>query len=182
MSAIKSTRNGLFYRATATPVYKLVPLLVPLLISTPASHAMTGDRDKAINVKADKSEYDERRGIQTLSGNVEISQGSMSITAEKIEIELVAGDVHKITGSGNPVTFQQYTDERELLRGESNKIEYFTKTLQLTFSGNANFERPGQKLTGHRIEYNLDNLTFKATGNDSGGRVNITLQPGKIKR
>jgi len=55
------------------------------------------------------------------------------------------------------------------------------QTTQITFSGNAQFERPGQKLSGSSITYNMADLTFKASG-DKKGRVNIVLQPTQIKQ
>ena len=67
------------------------------------------------------------------------------------------------------------------MKGQSNRIEYNLETTQITFSGDARFERPGQKLTGSSIMYNMSDLTFKASG-DKKGRVNIVLQPTQIKR
>ncbi len=137
------------------------------------------DQKKAINVQADTSQYDERAGTQTLSGNVEITQGSMSIKADSIKIELKDGALFRISGKGKPIKFQQLTQTNELMRGQSNQISYDTQTAQITFEGDAEFERPGQKFSGHTIEYNMLKLTFKAAGNKQG-RVNITLQPGKV--
>lgn len=164
------------YRALST-IFIIATLLVA--VSNPVA-AQLADHKKPINVQADNSIYDDRRGIQTLSGNVEISQGSMSIFADTIKMEIKDGSLFRITGTGSPIRFQQLTPNNELIKGECNEIIYNTTTTEITFRGNANFERPGQTLTGDTIEYNLNELTFKATGNDKG-RVNITLQPGKLK-
>lgn len=155
-------------------------MLLSVLVSNMAA-AQVADQTKPINVKADSSVFDERRGIQLLSGNVEITQGSMSISADEIEIEIKDGALYKISGRGTPIKFQQMTLDQQIMRGQCNEIIYNTSTSAITFKGNANFERPGQKLTGHTIEYNLNDLTFKAAGNKKG-RVNITLQPGKFNR
>lgn len=149
--------------------------------------ANSTDRKKAINVKADSSEYNERAGTQSLSGDVEISQGSMSIRADNIKIELKEGTLFRISGIGSPIRFQQLTETNELMRGQSNEITYNIETSTITFRGNAEFERPGQKFSGHSIEYNMKELTFKAAGKkttdgSSSGRVNIVLQPGKINQ
>ena len=146
---------------------------------TSAANAQADDHTKPINVKADSSVFDERRGTQTLTGNVEVTQGSLSIAADMIEIQIKDGALYQIKGTGSPIIFQQLTLDNQLVRGECNEIIYNTVTTEISFRGNANFERPGQKLTGETIEYNLRELTFKAQGNDEG-RVNITLQPAKI--
>ena len=149
-----------------------------LLLSTTV---LAQDFTKPINVQADNAVYDERAGTQTLSGNVEVSQGSMSISADRIEIEIKNGTLYRITGTGSPIRFQQMTLDNQLITGQCEELVYNTATSEITFIGNANFERPGQRLSGHSIEYNLSALTFKAAGSDSG-RVNITLQPGQLNR
>jgi len=150
------------------------------LLSAQAT-AQTEDHTKPINVKADASVYNDKLGTQILSGNVEVSQGSMSIFADNIEIEIKNGALFRITGKGSPIRFQQLTRNNELISGQCDEIIYNTETANLSFKGNATFERPGQQLSGHTIEYNLSEQTFKAAGNQSG-RVNITLQPGKLNR
>lgn len=145
------------------------------------SNADLDDRNKPINIKADRSEFDQREGTQTFSGNVEVSQGSMEISAERVVIEIRDGSFYKITGEGSPIRFQQLGENSELIRGQSGKIAYDTSTSQLTFEGDASFERPGQKFSGETIRYNMRNLTFEATGSDKG-RVSIVLQPGKPKQ
>ena len=101
------------------------------LIATTANTVIANpeDRKKAINVTADNSEFDERAGTQVLSGNVEISQGSMSIKADTITIELKNDALYRITGTGNPIKFQQLSEGNELMRGESNQISYNTCLL-----------------------------------------------------
>ena len=164
----------------ASLICRVAAVLIALLFSS-STLAQMADHTKPINVKADASEFDERRGTQTLIGNVEVTQGSMSITADRIEIEIKDGALFKIKGTGRPIRFQQMTLDNQLMRGECNEIIYNTVTSNIIFKGSANFERPGQKLTGHTIEYNLNELTFKAAGNKQG-RVNIVLQPGKLNR
>jgi len=155
-----------------------------LLLLGFATSALTDTRTDAnqpINVQADQSDFDEKAGIQTLKGNVEITQGSLAVKADSIQIELKNGTLFRIIGRGKPIVFQQQTDSGAIMRGQSNRIEYNMQTTQITFSGDARFERPGQKLSGNSIMYNMSALTFKASG-DSNGRVNIVLQPNKIKR
>lgn len=185
-SGNRSGKRQSYCKLRARPLYHMVTsfrscaacLMVLLLLGHGAS-ANPDDRRKAINVKADNSEYDERAGTQTLSGNVEITQGSMSIKADSITIELKNDALFRITGIGNPIRFQQMTQTNELMRGQSNQISYNTQTSEITFKGDAEFERPGQTFSGHTIEYNMLALTFKAAGNNKG-RVSITLQPGKV--
>lgn len=156
----------------------LSAIALALAMAVSVTHANPADRSKPINISADASEYDEKAGTQVLSGNVEISQGSMVIKADRIKVELKNNALFRITGNGNPIRFQQLTERNELLRGQSESISYNTETAEITFKGEAELERPGQKFTGHTINYNMTDLTFKAAGNDKG-RVSIVLQPGR---
>lgn len=149
--------------------------------ANPALANTAADAGKAINVQADQSDFDEKAGIQSLKGNVEITQGSLTVKADSIQIELKDGALFRIVGKGSPIRFQQQTDTGAIMKGQSNRIEYNMQTTQITFSGDAKFERPGQKLSGSSIMYNMSDLTFKASG-DKKGRVNIVLQPTQIKR
>jgi len=159
---------------------RLITLLCAFsVVSGNSAIAQVDDFTKPINVQADESVYNERAGTQTLSGNVEITQGSMSIRADTILIEIKDGTLFRVTGTGSPIQFQQMTVNNELIRGQCEEIIYNTVTTEITFRGNASFEKPGQKLSGETIEYNLSELTFKAAGSQKG-RVNITLQPGKL--
>jgi len=166
-----------------SPVRASIGVVLALFLSLLAQPALADidDRTKPINIKADRSEFDQRQGRQTFSGNVEVSQGSMAITADRVVIEIRDGAFYRITGVGSPIQFQQLGKNSELIRGQSGKIAYDTSSSQLTFEGDAQFERPGQKFSGETIRYNMRDLTFEATGSDKG-RVSIVLQPGKPKQ
>ena len=182
-NTFSSNASGLLRKLVVFPLLVFPLVVVSLLVVVPIKTglAATGDANQPVNVKADQSEFDERAGIQTLSGNVEITQGTLMVKADEIQIELKNGALFRIIGTGNPIEFQQETDDGAIMSGESSRIEYNTETTQITFSGNARFERPGQQLTGSSITYNISKLTFKASG-DKKGRVNIVLQPSQIKR
>ncbi len=173
----KTNADELANRQRQFLILAFAALIIAALLGTQA-WAKADDRTKPININADASEYDEKAGTQVLSGNVEISQGSMVIKADRIKVELRNNALYRISGTGNPIRFQQLTENDELMRGQSNEISYNTQTSEITFKGDAEFERPGQKFTGHTISYNMEELTFKATGNNKG-RVNIVLQPGR---
>jgi len=165
----------------AVPQPSMLILLVIGLVFSACALAGSDDKSKPISIQADSSEFDQRSGIQTFSGNVQISQGSMSIVADSIRIETRNGEFYRISGSGNPIRFQQSDDDNNLMRGQSQRIVYDTSTSELIFEGDARFERPGQQFSGHRISYSLEALTFTASG-DGDRRVNIVLEPGKLSR
>ncbi len=63
----------------------LTLLLASMLSAAPhTGMARQSDLNKPIDVRADSSEFDEKAGVQSLRGNVQITQGTMQINADFI--------------------------------------------------------------------------------------------------
>lgn len=146
-----------------------------LCIST--VQARDSDLTQPIEVQADKSEFDEKAGTQKLSGNVEITQGSMRIRAEEIEISLKNNALHTITGSGDPIRFQQETNAGEIMKGEAQNITYDALAGTLTLQGAATLSQPRQNLVSELIVFDARSQKVKAEGGGETGRVNIQILP-----
>lgn len=159
----------------ATRLCARLGALVLLLLSF-SLHAAQSDFSKPIDVKADRSEYNEKNGTQILSGNVEIKQGSMLIRADEIDVALKDNKLSVIKGSGSPIRFQQENEQGELVTGSCNNIIYDAKNGVLTLLGNASLSQPKQQLKSEKIVFNSINQTVVAEGGQSG-QVSIQIQP-----
>lgn len=144
-------------------------------------YARQSDFSQPIDVSADRSEYDEKAGVQVLFGNVEISQGTMVIKADRIAITLVDNQLSRIEGSGSPIQFQQENETGELVTGEANAIDYDAVTGSLILSGSATLSQPRQRLKSERIVFNSTEQKVSAEGGDNG-RVSIRIQPPTDKK
>ena len=138
--------------------------------------AKDGDENQPIDVNADRSEYDDKAGIQRLIGNVEIVQGTMKITAEEIAIHLKDKRLARIEGKGSPISFEQLNNADEPIVGEANAIDYNAVDGTLILIGAARLKQPRQELNSNRIVFNSREQTVKAEGGESG-RVSIRIQP-----
>lgn len=159
----------------------LLPIfaVVAGLLLLPA-HARESDLDQPIEIDADRSEFDERAGRQILEGNVRISQGTMLITAERIEITLQNGRLASIEGTGSPLGFEQDNEAGERMRGAARRIIYDAVGGSLVLEGEATLEQPRQRLVSERIVFNTEDQTVRAEGDNSGaesGRVRIRIEP-----
>ncbi|NND90402.1 MAG: lipopolysaccharide transport periplasmic protein LptA [Granulosicoccus sp.] len=146
------------------------------LLQRPAQ-ARESDLYQPIDVRADKSEFDEKAGTQTLIGNVEISQGSMRITADSISIALQDNALRSITGTGSPIHFEQQNEAGELMQGKARRIVYDALAGTLTLEGAASLSQPRQELVSERIIFNSRTQKVSAEGSPDGGRVSIQIQP-----
>ena len=154
-------------------------LIIVLLIASviaPAAVARQSDFSQPIDVQADSSEFDEKSGVQILRGNVQITQGTMKIKADEITVGIVFGKLSTITGSGNPIVFEQENEEGELVSGRCERIEYNAEEASLTLIGNAILKQPNQELSGDRIVFDSKTQKVRAEGGNNG-RVNIKIQP-----
>lgn len=147
-----------------------------ILMATP-SLARESDLTKPIDVRADKSEFDESAGTQTLSGNVEISQGTMRIKANKISITLKNNALHTISGTGSPIKFEQQNEAGELMQGEASNLHYDAIAGTLTLEGSAKLSQPRQNLNSERIVFDSRSQKVSAEGGGASGRVNIQILP-----
>lgn len=152
-------------------------LLTTSVLCASAALALEGDLTKPIEVQADKSEFDEKAGTQTLSGNVEITQGSMIITADSIAIALKDNALHTISGTGNPISFQQETELGDIMKGEAQSIIYDALAGTLTLKGAATLSQPRQNLVSDLIVFDARTQKVNAQGGGATGRVNIRILP-----
>jgi lipopolysaccharide export system protein LptA len=139
--------------------------------------ARDSDLTQAIEVQADKSEFDEKAGTQTLSGNVEITQGTMRITADNISITLKNNALHTISGTGTPIRFQQETEIGDIMKGEAETIIYDALAGTLTLKGAATLSQPRQNLVSDLIVFDARTQKVNAEGGGKTGRVSIQILP-----
>ncbi|MFT5896218.1 MAG: lipopolysaccharide export system protein LptA [bacterium] len=152
-------------------------LLTVSVLCTGSAQARESDLTQPIEVQADKSEFDERAGTQTLSGNVEITQGTMSITADNIAIALKDNALHSISGTGAPVRFQQETELGDVMKGEAESIIYDAIAGTLTLKGAATLSQPRQNLVSDLIVFDARTQKVNAEGGGKTGRVSIQILP-----
>lgn len=152
-------------------------LVTMLLASAQAVTARQSDLNKPIDVRADSSEFDEKAGVQTLTGNVQITQGTMQINADYIAISLKDNALSKIEGSGSPIRFVQENETGELMEGEAREIVYDAVNGTLILKGSARLAQPRQNLTSEQITFNTQTQKVSADGGGAKGRVNIQIQP-----
>lgn len=130
-----------------------------------------------ITAKADRLELDQQTGVQTLTGNVVITQGDISIYGNTIQVATRNGAISRIYGAGQPIRFQQRLASGEVVQTESNEIDYLTTAWTLVLRGNVVLRRGDWQLGGHVVEYNIRNRNFHAVG---GNQVASTAADSRV--
>lgn len=158
-----------------------VAALGATLLASPA-HAEKADRDKPINLEADTVTLDDIRKISVYEGNVILSQGTLMLRADRVQVTQNAEGLDKVIASGRPVSFRQKVDGRdEFIEGYASRIEYAGATSQLELIGEARLRRNGDELRGAQISYNANTEFYKVVGQPDAqtpaGRVRAVIRP-----
>ncbi|HYA20123.1 MAG TPA: lipopolysaccharide transport periplasmic protein LptA [Burkholderiales bacterium] len=156
-------------------------LLSALLACSPAL-AERADRDKPVNVEADKVNVDDINKVSVFEGNVVVTQGTIVVHANKMILRQDADGFNSGTAYGNPATFRQKMEgSEEYIEGEAERIEYDGKTENLELFDRAHIKRGQDELRGNYISYNAVTEFYRAlSGKEpaaSTGRVRAVIQP-----
>src|SRR5271170_7480987 len=154
----------------------------------PAS-AEKADRDKPINYQADTGDVNYQTKIGTLQGNVVLTQGTLTIRADKIVFHQNPDNSVSATAYGNPITFREKRDSvDEYYEGVAQRAEYDGQKRFLELFDRALLRQGTDEIRSNYISYNAETEYFKAEGRaDSraaaagetplGARVRGVFQP-----
>ena len=164
----------------------MAALLGALAANAMPALALPEDRDQPIYIRSDRAERDERIGTTVYTGDVEIDQGSMHITAERVTVRDADDAVVQIVATGKPAKMHQKpSPEREPVYARALTIQYDVGEEVLTLIDDASVTQQDGAVNGDRIIYYTQEQRVVATGDTSSsskdGRVNVVIQPPKRK-
>ena len=151
------------------------------LLASPA-HAEKADREKPVNLEADTVTLDDIKKISVYQGNVIMSQGTLMLRADRVQVTQNASGLDKVSATGSPVAFRQKLDGRdEFIEGFAERIEYDSVNGQLELIGQARLRRDSDELRGAQISYNANTEFYKVIGQPDAttpsGRVRAVIRP-----
>jgi lipopolysaccharide export system protein LptA len=161
-------------------------LLAALSLAAPA-HAEKADRDKPVNFSSDDAggvNYETRTG--SLKGNVVITQGTMTVRADRIDFKQNPDNSLSATVYGNPLSFRQKKDgSDEYYEAYAQKAVYDGQKELLELFDRALLKQGNDEIRSNYISYNTSTGAFKAEGRPDqagpatgpGARVRGTFQP-----
>jgi lipopolysaccharide export system protein LptA len=156
------------------------------LVSPVPSLAERADRDKPVNLEADRVDLDDAKKEAVFVGNVTLTQGTMTIKADKIIVKQDAEGFQYGIAYGNPAHFRQKREGfDEYIEGFSERLEYDGKADKMQMFTNARIQRGGDEVRGDYIAYNAVTEFFQvigggksaATSANPQGRVHAVIQP-----
>jgi lipopolysaccharide export system protein LptA len=156
------------FRPASSFVRAVLALSVTLcawLCHAPCALAEKADREKPINFQGDSLGGNTDTKISDLVGNVVITQGTLTIHADRIQFHQNPDNSVSATAYGNPVSFREKRDGvDEYYEGFAQRIVYDGTKRIVELFDRALLKRTGDELRGNYIQYNAENNTFKAEG------------------
>lgn len=168
-------------------------LLACLAIATGAAFAEKADTDKPTNVEADQMAYDDVKQINTFTGNVVLTRGTLVMKAYQMIVTQDPEGYQYATllgGVGKLATFRQKRDsgQDQWVEGEAERIEYNGKTdmvklfskakLRRLESGKITDEVEGEFISyDSKAEFYTVNNTPTGESKPGGGRIKAVIQP-----
>ena len=155
-----------------------LPVLLLLLACAPAA-ALKSDREKPMDVNADRSEFGLGEGQSVLSGSVRITQGTTEVAADRAVIhQTKAGDITRAVLDGKPAMLAQDLDDGGRLDARALNIDYDIKSERVIFSGDVVITQPRGEMRAGRITYDLTTGKLSGDGGEAGGgRVQLHILP-----
>lgn len=186
------------------PVRTIASLIFCGLLYISNAQALDSDKNAPVTINADTTSIDFRTGQRVLTGNVEITQGTLNIRANKVVLIYKGDDIDTATAHGKPVKFKQMPEgQTVMVHGEGKTLKLKQAKNLITLTENAKITQGSNTITGRVIYYNTQTskMTVKgqssakqktsakkttsgkaAVSKNASGRTRIVIQPGSIKK
>lgn len=166
----------------------LRPLALTLLLGlSPLVHAELADKDKPINLEADRATIDDANKVQTLEGNVILIKGTLVIHADKIVVTEDEFGFQKSVAYGSGKSLAKFRQKREglnsYMEGEGERIEHDSRSEIVEFFRRAWVRSSDDQVKGDYIWYDsiaekyMVTAGKKAPGASAPPRVRAVIQP-----
>lgn len=162
-------------------IAKNILVLAVAGLAAGAALAEKSDRGRPIQIEADSVRMDDVRKSALYEGNVSLTQGTMNISADRIEVRQDDQGMTMGEATGQPVRFQQKVEGRdEYLEAQASRLEYDARTEVIKLIGSARLKQGGDELRGGLIVYDLRTERYQAqgaAGDGKQGRVRAMIRP-----
>jgi lipopolysaccharide export system protein LptA len=155
-------------------------LLASFTLITPFAHAAKPDIEHEIVIKSKRQAGDLKNKIASYLDDVSITQGTLTITADLVQVFSLAGeDADTYIATGKPAVFKQLLDDGSLITLQADEIKYEPSKNTITISGNALLRQAGSEVSGSKIIYNTLTEQLEAESNNTDEPVTTILKPKK---
>lgn len=154
-----------------------------LVLLSNSTFALESDRHQPLKIVADTAVIDEQDGTAIYTGNVVLTQGTLKIIADKLNISTEEGKVAKVRAHGDPALFSQVPEPNQSeVIAKAKTIDYLVRTQILVLQRQASIVQAENIFRGEEIKYEIQSQRLQAMGQtadpkpgDIKGRVEMIL-------
>ena len=156
------------------------------MLAVGTARAEKADREKPVNLEADRVTVDDAKQIAVFEGSVVLTQGTLQIRGDRMEVRQDKEGFRHGTTWGNLAYFRQKRDGvDEYIEGWAERIEYDGRAEKVQMFTRAMMKRGEDEVRGNYISYDSQTEFYQvigggakaATANNPDGRVRAILQP-----
>lgn len=162
--------------------------LLCLALNIQPALAERADRDKPVNIEADRVTVDDRNKVHIFEGAVVLTQGTLIIKGDKLVVTQGADGFQRGVATAAGGRLASFRQKREgsagYIDGEAERIEYDSRAEKARLFNRAYVRSGGDEVRGSFIEYDAvaeNFLVTNAPGSSpsaaGSGRVSATIQP-----
>ena len=170
-------------------MYKpLIPLATSFLlaIASGAVQASEEDFSQPIKIGSNTQFIDGKNKTALYKEDVLITQGSLLIEADEVEVIATDGSGREIfIARGNPASYSQSLEDGTPVSAKANEIRYEVVNRTISLAGNAELQQDSSKVQGDKITFDMITEQLLATGGageDGEGRVTTVFTPDTIRK
>ena len=145
----------------------------------------TPDEQQPVNISAKSLKASEKEGKSIYSGNVIVTQGSLTLKGDVVNISHPNNQLTEVIATGKQASFKRFSQvDQAWLKGKANRIEYHAQNRTVLLIGNAQVEQPGQHIIkGPKLFYDIANQTLQAQSTETEKkRISVTFTPATAKK
>ncbi|MEQ1525125.1 MAG: lipopolysaccharide transport periplasmic protein LptA [Gallionella sp.] len=159
-----------------------------LMLYAASSFAERADREKPVQLDADKVTIDDAKKISTFTGGVKLTQGTLQLLGDKVVVTQNKEGFTLATVYGKTASFRQKREGlNEYVEGSGERIVYDSRAETVDFYNQARVKRDLDDVRGEHISYSVKTEIFQVSGSSDNStnappkRVRAVLQ-SKIKK
>jgi len=147
----------------------LLPIFLFFIYS---NFVYAADRDESIHVRASSALLDEIKGFSNFIGSVRISQGTLILKGQEVQIFNNDKEVTKVIANGDDNQQAYYKQDRpnqeRFIEAQANRIVYLVNEEMVRLEGSAYLLQGYDKFTGGFLEYDIKNDRVIAKNSEDG--------------
>ncbi|CAB1369923.1 lipopolysaccharide transport periplasmic protein LptA [Denitratisoma oestradiolicum] len=157
-----------------------ISIVLAGLLLLPALPALAerADRNQPVNLEADRITADDARKIHVFEGKVVLTQGTLTIRADKLVVSQDAEGYQKGIATGGPNGLAHFRQKREgraeYIEGEAERIEHDAKSEKSEFFLHARVRSGSDEVRGQYVIYDARSETYLVSNGPGGSTLPST--------